>query len=846
MSHLSPSRGRTGTASLAFGLAAAIAGTLLVGAAPASAAEAPSDEAASRFTFAVLPDTQFYSRYAQSNFVPDYGTDPFAVQTQWLADHAADLNLAFTSHVGDIVDQVGVAGQWETASDAMANLEAAGLSYSILAGNHDVRNASDSVVDTDYDLANEPFLQHFGTARDAEQATYGGADPTGMNRFHVFEAEGQEFLVLAISWRASDATLEWANGVIDAHPTLPVILTSHDLLAIENDGITGRTSDNGERLWNALINENDQIFLTVNGHYHGAAVTERTNASGNTVTQVLMDYQMAYEGGNGYLGLFEFDLTHEVIDVATVSPWVSAKPSDRLTTFDEPVLDGAAQRFAIDLEGRFDGFAPDFGPGSSALPSLTERAIALITDGFEGVPPTTNTAAGNADDYVEAEGTLAHWQMSGATGVLDEGGVIEDLAGDNDLARATLAESGSAAAQVDDVTIVDDAHQYSASAQSVCFDNSDQTAGRYSYLSTASDAAVNDADLSAGYTIETFMLLDDDWTAEANGWSKGLVRSGNRSQIDGMPWSQWDYTASPAALGISNLREFQWTEVGNDATKGDKTNWSGEIMVGTWSHVAIVNDPATAETTMYVNGAPVLRTGQDTIGMSYNEGMPWVIGSDWVDDAARNGWHGCIGETRIVDRPLAADEWLTARPDLSSFAVTSAPEGELPAEQATATLTGTGAPRAVVAVDGPDASAVVAADGTWAIDVPVTLLTAGDNVLSLTQGFGERRSDAVDVTIRVAAGADAGAGSDDSASADAQAGADGDDAGVDGADAAAGGATTDGATSDSAAADGATGTDEAGDNLVSTGGSTVLFIAFGAVLLALAGGVVLHRVRRRA
>src|SRR5699024_10013838 len=142
-------------------------------------------------------------------------------------------------------------------------------------------------------------------------------------------------------------------------------------------------------------------------------------------------------------------------------------------------------------------------------------------------------------------------------------------------------------------------------------------------------------------------------------------------------------------------REFQWTEIGQDATKGDKTNWSGEILAGTWNHVALVNDPATAETTMYVNGAPVLRTAQDTIGGSFIEGMPWILGADWVDDAATNGWNGCIGETRIVDHPTAQDEWLTARPALSGLAVTVAP-AEVDPAAAFAVVEGVGTPRATV------------------------------------------------------------------------------------------------------------------------------------------------------
>ncbi|MGO1847708.1 hypothetical protein, partial [Microbacterium sp.] len=66
--------------------AAVTAGALAV---PVTAPTAEAaEDTASRFTLAVLPDTQFYSRYSADQFFPRYGTDPFEVQTNWLADNA--------------------------------------------------------------------------------------------------------------------------------------------------------------------------------------------------------------------------------------------------------------------------------------------------------------------------------------------------------------------------------------------------------------------------------------------------------------------------------------------------------------------------------------------------------------------------------------------------------------------------------------------------------------------------------------------------------------------------------------------------------------------------------------
>ncbi|MGE8690755.1 MAG: hypothetical protein ACN6PJ_26660, partial [Achromobacter sp.] len=96
----------------------------------------------SRFALAVLPDTQFYSRYAtqaeNSQYSRKFGSEPFMAQTYWIAANAAALNIPFVTHLGDVVDQASKPDQWKVADQAMRVLETAKVPYSILAGNHDV------------------------------------------------------------------------------------------------------------------------------------------------------------------------------------------------------------------------------------------------------------------------------------------------------------------------------------------------------------------------------------------------------------------------------------------------------------------------------------------------------------------------------------------------------------------------------------------------------------------------------------------------------------------------------------------------------------------------------------
>lgn len=735
-------------ATLSLAAAAVLATLSLPSPATAEPLVDPDDAAnASRFTLAVLPDTQFYSRYAADQFIPRYGKDPFQVQTEWIAEHADDLNIPFVTHVGDVVDRAGNDGEWVAADRAMDVLDAAQVPYGILAGNHDVNNSSDSVEDTDYVVANERYWQNFGPGKRPEPTTLGGYDATGFSQWHVFEAQGQRFLSMSLPWRASAETLAWAKGVIEEQ-NLPTILSSHDLIGIQADAVTGVESGYGKRVWDALISTTDQIFLTFNGHFHGSTHLTRDNAAGNPVTQVLIDHQMAYEGGNGYLGLMEFDLTNDTMTMQTASPWVVQKPEESLTSYDQAFLEAPNQQYQVklDFSERFADFG-GFQPGPADQPSLTKKARDIILDGFTPPEGGTLELAGNDADYVEVPGTLAHWRFGEtAPGVVQPGQVFEDVAGDSDLTRVALDDSGSTA-QAGDVTVTDETNPYSSDPGAVCF-VADKRESRFSYLKSAAGTPVTETSFPNGYTIETFVKMDASWTADGNGWSKAVVRSGNRETMPGMPWSQWDRTASPTALGISNLREFQFTEVPTTTSKGDRTAWSGEIMTDTWQHVAVVNEGTT--TTMYVDGAPVLRNATDTGGASANAGMPWILGADWVDDKATNGWNGCIGETRIIDHPTTPDQWLTARPELADFAVDRKPAAVLPVGTGATVVTGTGTPRATVTLGGALAgTATVDVQGRWWIAADVEA-TAGQQTWTATQGFGERTDEAATGTFSVA------------------------------------------------------------------------------------------------
>ncbi|MEV8273559.1 LamG-like jellyroll fold domain-containing protein [Microbacterium sp. NPDC077184] len=730
---------------------------------PATALDAPieppeKDEGRSSFMVPVLPDTQFYSRYSASQFVPQYGTNPFEVQTEWIVEHQEELNIPFTVHVGDVVDQEWVAGEWDAAQKAMQILTDGDMPYSVLPGNHDVADmgARSSVGNA------QNYLGRFDASVMAAQGGDHliGSFQDGLSTAYLFEAEGHTWMSLALAWNASDDTFAWAQGILDAHPGVPVILSSHAIINIAEDQQSPAPWWWGDHLWNELIAGNDQILLTINGHFHGSTMQTRINDAGNPVYQVLTDYQMAADGGNGIMTLFEFDLTNNRIDVESVSPWVTVKSEASRSASDTPVLTGPWQSFAIEVD-----FAERFGweDADASLEDgidLSERAKEIVSEGWNGDAGAGEwAAAGRADDYISVDGTVAHWRFGSLEdGVFDENGVVPDIAGDSPMYRSS-PENTDAPDELEDMTVSHgNVPFYSADRGAMCFEDvyRQDPVDRMSYISTEYGAPATFADLTSadGYTLETFLQLDEDWTEGANRWSSAITRGGVRS------WMGINDSADPGAgaawLGISSLREYQFS-AGDDRTGNAYTLWSGEIMPTAWHHVAVVNDPAAGTVIMYVDGVPVLRNASNVGGMKAADYMPWIIGASTWNSEPDHGWHGCVGETRIVDHALDASQFLYNRIDIdgdgANFSLATDLGGVWAPDTALAELTGTGHPGASVRVEKAGTvlgEAEVAVDSTWTIDLDAPLAGAGTtHALSFVQSIGEREGTPFGATLAI-------------------------------------------------------------------------------------------------
>ncbi|MFD7445975.1 LamG-like jellyroll fold domain-containing protein [Streptomyces sp. NPDC059909] len=623
-----PPRAGRRTFLAAAGLTALAAGTAATAASGTAAAATVTGAAASdnvagtgwrpdpdrrSFTVAVMPDTQYLFDGTSIN------PEPVEASLRYVLDHARDENIVFLSHLGDLVENAR-AEEFAPLSKVFELLDRRRAGYSVLAGNHDI------VSSTDDQRGRTAYLDAFGPSRMRRLPTFGGASPDGYNTYHLFRAAGREWLVLALDWRMSAAGFAWANKVIAQHPTCPVILTTHDLVYGEEPGDEARLSPYGQRLWDELIAANDQIFLTLNGHYWPAARTTRENDAGHDVHLHLTNYQDRYFGGSAMIRLYRFDLDRNTIDVSTLSPWQlerAARDKANALALRETELTGPEDRFsvAVDFEERFAGFAP--------------------------VPPRSSRPASR----MLLPGTVAYWRFD--TGhedgtSADETLRVPDLSGHgNDLVRAAVPGSPA------------DALRWSAGHHpdqpghgSLYFDGGKPPL-RGAFLQTVKGAPLNAATFRAGYTVEAFFKLPADWTAFRNAWSGILGRQGTV----GAAGKTGDPAEPVATLSLSDGHGLQWAAAPLDQP-GLVANWSHELPLATWWHVAVVNDGR--HTVMYVDGCPVARNPATATNGLTTLGLSWLLGGYEYDGRLDQLFRGWIGDVRITERALPVGSFMSA------------------------------------------------------------------------------------------------------------------------------------------------------------------------------------------
>jgi hypothetical protein len=323
------------------------------------------------FTLIAIPDTQKMVQYS--------GRAPMVeAMAQFIVDEHDTRGIAFVTHVGDVVEHPDIEVEWTRARKGLDLLDGV-VPYSVAIGDHEYLPEEDKAGST------EAYLSHFGPQRYAGHDWYLGAHADGLSHAQTFSAGGRHFLHLAVEWEpfgtADDPTspLGWAVAMLEAHPTLPTIITTHAYLW-DMPGQEGRFPDwaregfvwvdgrktysgaSGVTLFETLVEPFPQVFMVLGGHYHKAELPLKgkyhqvsVNRAGTQVYEMLANFQTWPAGGEGYLRIIEFVPGGGVdgldrIQVETFSP---VRASAGLDPYQ--VDDRARFSFDLDFGVRFAG-----------------------------------------------------------------------------------------------------------------------------------------------------------------------------------------------------------------------------------------------------------------------------------------------------------------------------------------------------------------------------------------------------------------------------------------------------------------------------------------------------------
>jgi hypothetical protein len=320
--------------------------------APTSAAESPAFVPGTT-TLVVLPDTQYYA---------DCESRHFADQTAWTSRELEKRNVKALLTLGDLTDK-NSEREWGYVHRSLASVENS-VPVVLVSGNHDVGDRGTANRRT------ASLAQHFPAPPGAaKQALAGTARPGDIeNAYYRITLPRVTLGVLALEWSPRSSVIAWANRVLEKHAKDRVIVLTHAYLyddgsrydwwkkgsdqewnplayeTAKRDKEKSTTTTNlhpdgahdGEMLWNELVKKHAGVFLVMSGHVlgKGAASLVSRGDRGNTVLQVLANYQMLEEGGLGYLRLVELLPDGRTLRQKTFSPTLGLYATAPEHTFD--------------------------------------------------------------------------------------------------------------------------------------------------------------------------------------------------------------------------------------------------------------------------------------------------------------------------------------------------------------------------------------------------------------------------------------------------------------------------------------------------------------------------------
>ncbi len=271
----------------------------------------PADSYA--YTFAVLGDTQNMCAFYDSHFNGLY---------EYVYDNIEAMNIEAVLGLGDITDTKdgdATPVEWERALAAHKIIDDVVLNIPITGDHDNIYWYNTTLAKLNYGK----LLNRY-------------SDTDLRNGYITADIGGIPYLFMCFQKGPADEVLEWANGVVAQHPDHNVVVLTHSYLHHDyttldkNDQHVAGMTNYADQIWDKFVSKHENIVLVLSGHigHDYVVVNQRKGEKGNTVTEMLLDFQSSDNGaksyevsenGLGVVNMFHFSEDGKTLTIETYS-----------------------------------------------------------------------------------------------------------------------------------------------------------------------------------------------------------------------------------------------------------------------------------------------------------------------------------------------------------------------------------------------------------------------------------------------------------------------------------------------------------------------------------------------